>query len=122
MLAVLIGLTISRNRVWASPISLWADAAEKAPDTWLAVHGLAEAYRQEGECPLAMDPYRRAIELRPQKAESYLGLAWCFLDLQQIPSAAETLRLGMSRAPENARSRCSSLISKNATSAIRPRR
>ena len=102
VLVVLTALSISRNRVWADPVSLWTDAVEKAPQAWLPLQGLAEAHRQAGECQAATEPYQRAIELLPGKAESYLGLAWCLLDLGRVPEAAETLRLGIDRAPENA--------------------
>ena len=102
VLVVLTALSISRNRVWADPVSLWTDAVQKAPQTWLPLQGLAEAQRQAGQCQAATEPYQRAIELLPGKAESYLGLAWCLLDLGRVPDAAETLRLGISRAPENA--------------------
>ncbi len=72
-------------------------AADVAPAT-----GTCGGDRQAGECQAAMEPYRHAIELLPGKAESYLGLAWCLLELRRVPEAAETLRLGMTRAPDNA--------------------
>ena len=102
VLVVLTALSISRNRIWANSVSLWTDAVEEAPQTWLPLQGLAEAHREAGECQAAIEPYRRAIELVPGKAESYLGLAWCLLDLGRPAEAAETLRLGIDHAPENA--------------------
>ena len=104
--AVVVGLatlTISRNRLWADPIALWTDAVQKAPGTWAAVHGLADAEHQTGDCRAAIEEYQRAIALLPQAAESYAGMADCFLELKRVPSAAETLRLGLSRAPDDTR-------------------
>ena len=56
VLVVLTALSISRNRVWADPVSLWTDAVEKAPQTWLPLQGLAEAHRQAGSARLRWSP------------------------------------------------------------------
>ncbi len=100
-LVALASLTIARNRVWGSAVTLWADAARKAPHTWLPAQSLAEALRHADDCPAAIESYRRAISLRPEEGNAYLGMAWCLLDTGQIARAAEALRLGMSQAPTN---------------------
>ena len=104
-LAALLAATIARNRVWASPVTLWADAEKKAPGIWLAVNGLADAKRQADDCAGALEDYEHAIVLQPQKGESYLGAAWCEMQLGQATRAAETLRLGIARAPESTQMR-----------------
>jgi protein O-mannosyl-transferase len=101
LLVVLAGLTVVRNRVWADPVTLWTDAAAKAPDTWLAVQGLAEARRGAGDCEGALPVFRRAIELQPQNGTSYMGMAGCLVSAGRVTDAADLLRLGMQRAPRD---------------------
>ena len=100
-LAVLISLTVARNRVWRDQVSLWSDAAEKAPNTWLAVYGLAESYRATGQCRAALEPYRKAVDLQPAKPDTYLGYASCLRNVGSTLEALQVLRSGMSRAPES---------------------
>lgn len=101
VLALLLGLTVVRNRVWSDPVRLWSDAERKAPNTWLAVHGLADAYRQAGDCRAAIPVYQRALELRPERGDSYLGLASCFGETGRVADAGAILRLAVSRVPKD---------------------
>jgi tetratricopeptide (TPR) repeat protein len=99
VVVVLTGLTVARNRVWADPVQLWGDASEKAPLTWGARYGLAEAYRAAGNQAAAVDAYQQAIALRPGLADAYLGLAGTWLDMGEPIKASETLRLAILRLP-----------------------
>jgi tetratricopeptide (TPR) repeat protein len=101
VVVVLMGLTVARNRVWADPIHLWGDASAKAPLTWAARYGLAEAYRAAGNNPAAVDAYQQAIALRPSLSDGYLGLAGTWLDMGEPVKASETLRLGLLRVPDD---------------------
>ena len=80
-LAVLLGVlsiaTWQRNEVWRDPVTLWRDAATKAPLTWRAVVGWAQALRNEGDCEAAVPVYRRAIELQANDAGSRMNLGIC---------------------------------------------
>jgi len=105
VLAVLSGLTVSRNRVWADPVRLWADAVEKAPRTWEAVYGLADAYRTTGDQTAAEATYQRAIALRPGLVKGYLGLAGSLLDTGRVEQASEVLRLAIARVPSDTKAR-----------------
>ena len=98
VLASLTGLTTARNRLWGDPVALWNDAARKAPLTYAAQYGLADAYFSVGDCDAAVGAYRRAIALRPENADAYLGLAACQRDLARPDEARQTLRAGLATA------------------------
>jgi protein O-mannosyl-transferase len=99
VLALLAAAAIARNRVWQTPLSLWTDAASKAPNTWMAVYGMADAHRTSGDYLNAVDAYRRAIALRPGEPEGYLALADSLLQLRRYESARQTLRAAVTRNP-----------------------
>jgi hypothetical protein len=107
IIATLLTLTVLRNRVWSDPILLWSDAVAKAPGTFQAHYGLADAYRAEGDHASAETTFQLAIALRPQLVTGYLGLAGNYLDEGKTQKAAEVLRLGILRVPADPQARLS---------------
>lgn len=105
VLAGLTGLTVARNRIWADPVRLWEDAVRKAPFTYMSHYGLADAYRSIGDCESAGPAYERALRIRPQNVDAYLGLAECLTELGRSDDARTVLRLGIERSPMDARVR-----------------
>lgn len=59
------GMTIARNRVWNDALTLWQDAASKAPNKWLAQANLANQYLARNMPLKALPLFIRAIELNP---------------------------------------------------------
>ena len=61
--AVVLGLcavlTYERNQVWASPLSLWHDTAEKSPNKVRLRFQLAFAYYDLGRCAEAAVQYEK---------------------------------------------------------------
>jgi Flp pilus assembly protein TadD len=99
IIAALAAGTLVRHRAWVDSVSIWRDAARKAPGTYMAQYGLAEAYRNSSDCANAIKAYVRAMEIRPSKADSYIGYAWCLLDQGQPERARTQLELAVVRAP-----------------------
>jgi tetratricopeptide (TPR) repeat protein len=96
---VLAVLTVMRNRVWADPVTLWGDAAAKAPDTWAAQYGLAEELRQVDRCEEALAPFRRAIELLPERIEPYLNAGICLAELERYDESRASFRAALELDP-----------------------
>lgn len=65
-LLVLATLTVLRNQVWADPVTLWRDAARKAPSAWTAHFGLGSALGEAGNCREAIPAFEAALRLSPQ--------------------------------------------------------
>ena len=101
VLVVLSVLTVNRNRVWADPVRLWADAAAKAPNTWAANYGLADALRSQGDCERAAASYQRAAMLLPTRLEAFYGLASCLTETGRIDDARHVLLMALARNPES---------------------
>jgi hypothetical protein len=99
LLAVLLTLTVSRNRVWADPVALWADATRKAPRVWMSHVGLGEALYLVGDCESATNEFRRAILLRPTELPAYVDLATCLRDSGDSAAAERVLRLAIAQTP-----------------------
>jgi len=66
-------LTVARNRVWENPVQLWEDAASKAPRTWMAVYGMADAYRAVGDNVSAAVAYQPGDCPSPHRNEGLPG-------------------------------------------------
>jgi hypothetical protein len=105
IVALYAAATLARHAVWNDPVLLWTDAAAKAPDNFTAQYGLAEAYRAASDCPRASEAYRRAMQIRPNTSEPYIGYAWCLLDQGQPSAARDQLELALQRMPRDIHAR-----------------
>lgn len=99
IVAALAAGTLIRHRAWRDAVSIWKDAALKAPGTYMAQYGLAEAYRTSSDCANATKAYLRAMAIRPNRADPYIGHAWCLLEQGQPERARAQLTLAVLRAP-----------------------
>ena len=70
-------LTVARNRVYASEVSLWTDTVVKAPGNPYSHNNLGIALSAAGNLPAAVEEFRRACTINPKYAEAQdnLGLA-----------------------------------------------
>ncbi len=75
-------LTIQRNNVWRSDLSLWTDSVKKVPDYFFNQLKAGEAYRLEFErtgkpeyIVKAIEHYKKSIALNPDIAKTHYGLA-----------------------------------------------
>jgi protein O-mannosyl-transferase len=99
VIATLAAGTLVRHRAWRDAVSLWRDAASKAPNHYIAQYGLADAYRSSSNCASAIKAYQRAKDLRPDLADAYIGHAWCLLEQGLRAQARDQLELAVLRVP-----------------------
>lgn len=102
-LAVLLGLTIQRNRVWADPVRLWAEAARHAPAYWEAHYALGDAWRERGRPADAAEAYRAVIRLRPGHRDAWNNLGICLAELGDHPGARDAFERALAIDPGFAR-------------------
>jgi hypothetical protein len=106
LLAIVAGLaarTILRNALAESPVLVWTEAAERAPDHGLPRLLLAEELHRAGRHDEATAAYRRGLTLQPQAADAYGKLGVCLLergDSAGAREAFETLRALDAASPE----------------------
>jgi protein O-mannosyl-transferase len=96
--AVILGCSVAtfqRNRVWASPLTLWEDAVVKAPQLARPRMFLAEAYEKAGRTGQALGMWRQVLHLDPSFAPAYAHVSRLYRQQGDLGEAIEVLRLGI---------------------------
>ncbi len=100
----LAGHTVIRNAVWGSPVSLWAEAATKAPDHWYPRLLLGEVASLMPAVTIRRSKqFGGSIQLRPSEAGTYGRAGTCLVELGRLDEAQamfETMRRLDPSAPE----------------------
>jgi len=104
LLLVVCGtLTIRRNIVWDSPVSVWREARGVAPEMWQARYALGDALREAGDCPAALIEYQAVLEKQPQFREATTNLGICLGQVGRLPEAEAAFRRAIKIDPTWAR-------------------
>src|SRR4029079_6952703 len=75
---ILLGtLTVVRNRVWSSAVSIWTEATVHAAGMWEPSYALGDALREAGDCARAVPAYRTVVEMRPAHRDAHTNLGIC---------------------------------------------
>ncbi|HQR30408.1 MAG TPA: tetratricopeptide repeat protein [Anaeromyxobacteraceae bacterium] len=75
-LGLLLGsLTLQRNAVWATPLTLWTDVVSKSPGKERPRQNLGETYDALGRLPEAEREFRAAIAINPGSVAARTSLA-----------------------------------------------
>jgi tetratricopeptide (TPR) repeat protein len=77
LILALASATVARARVWKDPVTLWSDAAAKAPHTFAAHYALGDALRDQGDCRAAIVEYQRALERVADRPDGWANLGIC---------------------------------------------
>ena len=99
-LPLLAVLTWSRNPVWATELSLWQDAALKAPDMPRVQMNLGKALQHDGQWEAALAAYQRALELDPGRGDAYNNIGTLLHGRGDLDRAIAWYRRGIHRHPE----------------------
>ena len=100
-LAILAGRTMLRNTQWSDPVSVWAQAAAKAPDHWVPQLLLGEELQRAGRCDEAVVRFQTAVRLYPDETTSYRKLGGCLIQLGRPTEARTAFEQLRGRAPES---------------------
>ena len=104
LIALCATLTIRRNIVWDSPVSVWQEARRAAPDVWQARYALGDALREAGDCPSAMVEYEAVLQHQPRHREALTNLGICLGTSGRLKEAAVAFRRALEIDPAWARS------------------
>jgi cytochrome c-type biogenesis protein CcmH/NrfG len=85
-------LTVLRNQVWASPVSLWTEATVRAEGMWEPHYALADSLREKGDCGAALPEYRAVVSLRPEHRDAFTNLGICLAQTGQLAEAEQAFR------------------------------
>ncbi len=92
VVVVLAGLTIQRNTVWTSGITLWEDAERKSPNLARPHLNLGVEYQTAGNINGAQREYEHALSLNASLTPAYLGLGSIYV-YKSSWDQAETMML-----------------------------
>ena len=93
--------TLSRNRVWHDELSLWSDAAEKAPHSAAAHEYLGFALLTAGRPAEAVSSLSRAVELDPKRRDARINMASALAALGRSDEAVAQAESVLSEHPRN---------------------
>gem|GEM_PF-490984 len=97
-------LTVMRNQVYASQITLWEDAAKKSQDKYRPYLNLSRAYKESGNLQLAIENAKKTIEKTDADGiviEAYINLSAAYDDMGEYKKAEEALKLVEKYAADN---------------------
>lgn len=98
---VLALLTTQRVPDWHDEVTLWRDAAAKAPLMLRPHLRLADALVERGRLPEAEASYKRAIELRPRHVASRNNLGLFYRQQGRLPEAEAQFSALLAASPDN---------------------
>jgi tetratricopeptide (TPR) repeat protein len=101
VLACLIA-TVRRNEDWHDALTLWTDAAAKAPDSAVAQQNLADALRELERYDESIARYRRALALEPARADALNNLGVAYQSSGRRDLAADFYRAALAASPGHA--------------------
>jgi len=93
--------TVIRNHVWKNDITLWSDAAIKAPSSFRARYNLADSYSKSGDFGLSAREYTAALKLSPDSVPANHNLGVMFLRLNEPDLALKQFMKTTALSPEH---------------------
>ena len=91
----------ARNQVWASPVSLWRDAAEKSPNKLRPLLNYAAALRMSGDLEGARRVSLRALAFRPTNSTQAFALGIVYREIGDVESARRMWEAALEANPSN---------------------
>ena len=92
-------LTVQRNSVWATELTLWRDAAQKAPGAVRPHIRLGVVYRAQGKLDWARSEYEKALALDPLSAAAMNNLGNLHSDQDRADEAERSYRAALEILP-----------------------
>lgn len=100
IMLIFVSITVHRNRVWGSEITLFEDTAEKSPHSWRPRYGLADAYLRAGDFDRAETNFRMALALNPRYPDGWVGLGVSHLKRGKLDEAEQALTTALRFDPD----------------------
>lgn len=99
---VLGGLTLRRNEVYHSPVTLWRDTVAKRPANARAHLNLGRALEAAGEPSAALEHFDEAARLQPTAPEPHYNRGLALVRLGRLPEALASYEEALRRQPGHA--------------------
>ncbi|WP_242343205.1 tetratricopeptide repeat protein [Anaeromyxobacter terrae] len=102
----LAGFTLARNRVWRDEITLWSDAARKAPAKGRPYQNLGVALAAAGRYGEAVEVLTAANRVDPTNIDVYNDMGAALRGLGRDDDAARWFRAAIRERPDHAEAYC----------------
>ncbi|WP_224985048.1 tetratricopeptide repeat protein [Geomonas agri] len=89
-------LSFSRAGVWKNDLTLWNDAARKAPTHYVALYGWAQALQNSGDLDAALPVYLRILQKNPRHLDTLAHLGSLYR-AKNMPLAGRPYLLDVTR-------------------------
>jgi len=100
--AVLMALTVHRNRDYGSEAAMWSDVLVKRPNHFRALSSLGDLMRRQGRFDDSVLIFAEALRVAPENAESHYNLGFALVRVGRLDEALtqydEALRLNPDHA------------------------
>lgn len=97
LVGTLAALSHRRLALWADPVALWKDAAEKAPGEWRALAGYAGVLRVEGRCEDAVPVLEKVVRKWDSDLDAWMDLGVCRAELGDLRGARSAFLAALER-------------------------
>lgn len=94
-------LTVLRNNDWKNPASLWTEVTQRAPDSPVGWNNLGLAHESNMKYDLAIDHYKKSIQLDPAYPNAHTNLGRLHLKRGDYEDAMREFELAVKAAPDN---------------------
>ncbi len=102
VLAILFVLTFMHVGIYHDPVTLWTHTLGKNPGAWIAHADLAVELTTQGKYDEAVEHERKALALKPDLAEAWLGLGMVEMNLGHYESAISNFQDALKIRPDYA--------------------
>jgi tetratricopeptide (TPR) repeat protein len=89
MIIALSARTIIRNMDWRNEDTLWIATAKTSPSGQNSHNNLGDVYARNGNYPMAVEEFTKAVEINPNYADAYHNLANTYQMMGQEDKAIE---------------------------------
>jgi tetratricopeptide (TPR) repeat protein len=101
VVVVVLGIaTWARAGVYATSETLWSDTVTKNPEAWMAQYNLGLALGKAGKISPAIAHFQRAVQLKPDFAETHNYLGTALLQAGKASEAVEQYRQALRIKPD----------------------
>jgi protein O-mannosyl-transferase len=94
-------ITIQRNQIWASEVTLWNDSFKKSPNKIRPIINLAHAYTTFGSFNLAIQYYEKAMSINSKIFSTNYNLGNLYLEIGREKEAISLLETAALIRPNN---------------------
>jgi len=93
-------LSVKREYIWKDSLTLWLQALEETPESWLVHHKLGTIFTEEGKMGMAIQEYEKATSIFPTALPSLRNLGAIMVREKRYDKAIEIFEKAVKAHPE----------------------